>query len=152
MNWLPHHPLLISTSGKWLSLGQDMLPLPPTHLRNHPSLGFHTLMICLQPRHGISSLTHPYAFTPPPCPNYMPLMLPLMLSHPHLIFSTAYYAHTPAALSQYSSDTATPCPPSPILMLLHPCRLPCLQRFHPMSAPTHPYASAPLLLTMLTLP
>ncbi|MBW0515828.1 hypothetical protein O181_055543 [Austropuccinia psidii MF-1] len=36
MNWLLHHPLIISASS------QDMLPILPMHLHNHPSLRFGT--------------------------------------------------------------------------------------------------------------
>ncbi|MBW0473513.1 hypothetical protein O181_013228 [Austropuccinia psidii MF-1] len=40
-----------------------------------------------------------------------------MLLQPFLILSKAYHAHAPAMQSQYASNCATTCPPSPILTL-----------------------------------
>ncbi|MBW0478005.1 hypothetical protein O181_017720 [Austropuccinia psidii MF-1] len=126
---------------------------PPYASTTLPNPLCHTLIIFLQRRHGISSLTHPYASAPPPQPHDMPLMPPplLMLPHHRLIFSTAYHAHTPSPLSQYASNYATPCLPSPILMLPHPRKI-CLRHCHPMSALTHPYALTPLPHLLHSLP
>ncbi|MBW0540781.1 hypothetical protein O181_080496 [Austropuccinia psidii MF-1] len=78
----------------------------------------------------------------------MPPMPPppiLTLLHP-----PAYDPYTPAVPSRYASDTALN---SPNLL----CQLPSLRSqdeitMPPISALTTPYASAPLLLTILTLP
>ncbi|MBW0499165.1 hypothetical protein O181_038880 [Austropuccinia psidii MF-1] len=50
-------------------------------------------------------------------------------AHPSLHFCTpaTYHAYAPAAPSRYFYNTATPCLPSPILMLLLLCLLPCLR-------------------------
>ncbi|MBW0517347.1 hypothetical protein O181_057062 [Austropuccinia psidii MF-1] len=136
---------------------------PPTHLCNHPSLCFHpphplfrTLMICLQYRPSISSLTHPYASAPlplimlmlPPHPHDMPPPLPHLLQpYPCLISSTAYHAHAPSALSQYASVTTIPCPPSPLALTML-----TLRKHPPHIPPTlPPHDSTSLRLTMLRL-
>ncbi|MBW0482445.1 hypothetical protein O181_022160 [Austropuccinia psidii MF-1] len=143
INWLPHHPLIISTSR------QNMLPLLPPHLCDHPSLCFHTptppyasaspphpfhslpcsrsphaFMICLQFCHPMSALTHPYTFQPPlltilMLPQHHQDMSPTLPTHVPLT-PAAYVAYAPAGPSRYSTNAATPCPPSPILTLLPP--------------------------------
>ncbi|MBW0469073.1 hypothetical protein O181_008788 [Austropuccinia psidii MF-1] len=85
MNWLQHHPLIISASG------QDMLPLPPPHLQNHPHL-------------ILSAAYHAYAPTAPSrydsdATTPSPASPVLMLLQPCLICSAAYHAHTPPAPS-----------------------------------------------------
>ncbi|MBW0556388.1 hypothetical protein O181_096103 [Austropuccinia psidii MF-1] len=174
MNLLLHHPLIISSS-KGLHLGQDMLPLPPMHLCNLLSLRFcppnplfRTLMIFLQYHPSISSMTHPYASAPlplimlmlPPHPHDMPPMLPNHLQpYPYLIFSTAYHAHAPSVLSQYASNTTTPCPPSPLALTMltlqqHPQHILLMHLPHVCPHPSLCFdtpGSSSLHLTMLTL-
>ncbi|MBW0502452.1 hypothetical protein O181_042167 [Austropuccinia psidii MF-1] len=105
-----------------------MLPLLPTHLRNHLSLCFRTptSSSLLHPHDIPSSTTHTHTSAPlplimlmlPPCPHDMPPTPPPHLQPcPSLCFHTAYHAQAPSGPSQYASDAATPCPPSPILML-----------------------------------
>ncbi|MBW0525463.1 hypothetical protein O181_065178 [Austropuccinia psidii MF-1] len=85
-------------------------------------------------------------------------MLPLL--PPHLILSATYHAYAPTEPSRYDSNAATlPYASSPLPYLLRSLPLSCsphalmicLQRCNPMSTLTHPYTSAPPLLTMLML-
>ncbi|MBW0539014.1 hypothetical protein O181_078729 [Austropuccinia psidii MF-1] len=86
----------------------------------------------------------------------------LMLPHPQdMDLTLAPHLSTHPSL-QYASNTSTPCPPSPILTLPQTCHLQCLhsrrtlkiclRHQHLISTLTHPYASEPPPLTMLTLP
>ncbi|MBW0467059.1 hypothetical protein O181_006774 [Austropuccinia psidii MF-1] len=81
MNWLLHHLLIISTRS------QDMIPLLPPHLPNHPSLHFHT----------------PAATPCPPSPPQHPQDLPQM-PPPHLCLNPSLHFHTPAAYHAYASE------------------------------------------------
>ncbi|MBW0579820.1 hypothetical protein O181_119535 [Austropuccinia psidii MF-1] len=173
MNWLWNHRLIISTSR------QNMLPLLPLHLHDHPSLRFRTPTESSLPLTMLMLLQEPQDMPPTLPPHVHP--------HPSLCFCTptAYHPYFPAGPSRYASDATTPCPPSPILMILHPpltmLMLPqrpqdmppmlpphvhphphslpylcswrtlkiCLQHCHPMSALTHAYALAPRRLPSL---
>ncbi|MBW0490212.1 hypothetical protein O181_029927 [Austropuccinia psidii MF-1] len=121
---------------------QDMPPMLPPHVLPHPHhlpclCSCRNLKICLQSRHPMSALTHPYAsshlpltmLTLPQDPQDMPPKPATHLhDHPslHLCTPSAYHAYTPAGPSRYASNASTPCLPSPILMLTHAYQLPCL--------------------------
>ncbi|MBW0509975.1 hypothetical protein O181_049690 [Austropuccinia psidii MF-1] len=126
---------------RMLTLAQDPQYMPPTlppHVYPHPSLPFwtpstyHAYAPTGPSRYASEASTLPHASTPPLLTMLMllqdPLDMPLTLQphvhpHPSLLLSTptAYHAYAPAGPSKYASDNATPCPPSPILMLPHPC-------------------------------
>ncbi|MBW0495248.1 hypothetical protein O181_034963 [Austropuccinia psidii MF-1] len=72
-----------------------------------------------------------YVLNPATAPPQQPI---LTLPYLRLILSPTYHAHAPNMPSLYASNAATPCPPSPILMLPQP-------HCHPMSTLTPPYAS-----------
>ncbi|MBW0497013.1 hypothetical protein O181_036728 [Austropuccinia psidii MF-1] len=119
----------------------DFLPTLPPHIQPHPcdlpsSCSFCALMIYLQHCHYILTLTHPYSLAPPPCPHDFPPMLPPHIDpHPSLQFHTPWLTvltlqlhphdspltQPPQVLphphclpcSQFPSDAATTCPPSP---------------------------------------
>ncbi|MBW0506683.1 hypothetical protein O181_046398 [Austropuccinia psidii MF-1] len=164
INWLLHHLLIISARR------QDILPLLPLALHNHPSLCFctptapsdtatpylpspiftlwhpcHTLMISLQHCHHMSTLTHPYASAPPPCHhNFPPTLPPHVHPHPSLRLPC----------SRFTSDASTTCPPSPpqltMLTLTHTPQGMGLTLL-PLPTLSHPASSSPQV-TMLTLP
>ncbi|MBW0511162.1 hypothetical protein O181_050877 [Austropuccinia psidii MF-1] len=69
----------------------------------------------------ISTLTTPCTSTPP----LNMLMLPQDHQDmpPTLPPHATYNPYAPAGPSRYASNTSTPCPPSSILILLHPCSL-----------------------------
>ncbi|MBW0537320.1 hypothetical protein O181_077035 [Austropuccinia psidii MF-1] len=125
INWLPHHPLIISASG------QDMLQLLPPHPHLILSAAYHASAPAAPSRYDPGTTT---PCLPSPIlmllhPQDMALKLaPHLWTNPSLRFGTrsAYHAYAPAAPSRYASDTSTPCPPSPILTLPQPCHLQCL--------------------------
>ncbi|MBW0469577.1 hypothetical protein O181_009292 [Austropuccinia psidii MF-1] len=109
MNWLPHHLLIISSSGKFLFLGQDMLPILLPHVCHNPLLCFrHPASYNAYAPAGFSRCL----FTSGTASLQSPL---LMLPYHHLTLSAPYHTYAPAV-----PNPTTPCLTSPILMLLHP--------------------------------
>ncbi|MBW0529118.1 hypothetical protein O181_068833 [Austropuccinia psidii MF-1] len=100
-----------------------------------------------------------------PNPHDIPLTLPPhVFPHPslHSRRPASYHAYAPTEPSRYASDSATPCLPSPILMLQHPRHLPCLRSHRTLkicllwqnliSTLTPPYVFTPLPYLLCCLP
>ncbi|MBW0554092.1 hypothetical protein O181_093807 [Austropuccinia psidii MF-1] len=123
------------------------------------------------------TLNHPFALAPPPCPHDFPPMLPPHTDpHPSLQFHTLWLTVLTLQLrphdspltqppqvgphphclpcSQFPSDAATTCPPSPplltMLTLTHNPQGMGLT-LPPLPTLSHPTSSSPQV-TMLTLP